>query len=50
MKATYEFRSDCGCEHIDEETVSAFSNWPAPNVPQGLLLTRAKDSVLSAAT
>lgn len=43
-------RLDCDREYIEHETVSAFSNWPAPSVPQGLLLTQAKDSVLSAAT
>lgn len=36
--------SDCDREYIDRETASAFSNWPAPRVPWGLLLTKAKDS------
>lgn len=43
-------RLDCDREYIDQETVSAFSNWPAPCVPPGQLLTEAEDSVLSAAT
>ncbi len=63
MKAKYAFtpqstvsvykihsRLDCDHEYIDQETVSAFSNWPPPCVPRGLLLTKAKDSVLSAGT
>lgn len=41
---------DCDREYIDQETVSAFSNWLAPCVPRGLFLTKAKDSALSAAT
>lgn len=48
--AIYWSRLDCDHEYIDQETVSEYSNWPAPCVPRGLLLTKAKDSVLSAAT
>lgn len=41
---------ECDPGYIDQETVSAFSNWPAPSLPWGLLLTKTEDSVLSAAT
>lgn len=49
VKITHN-RLDCDLEYIDQETVSAFSNWPSPSLPWGLLLTKTKDSVLSAAT
>lgn len=50
--SVYKMHSGLGRdrEYIDQETVSAFPNWPAPHVTRRLLLTKAKDSVLSAAT